>query len=261
MDIRRLQAHFAKIGASLKVEPVSTWGSAFTLDVRATRREEYFLLRVGPALAAEAEFIPLNVAPRLRHLLLMSVVPGDRPGKFLCGHDERHWFVAGVGAVSTVRDALDSLKPPTARQSQLAQGVPRSQWNRRHNAGYIRQGEWFFIPRPGFVPDPKRLLLSDEPIRRGRGKPHRVEWLYREGGDSVYVHDRFPNGLTPAAYGAFLQREPEAKHWPWRVMLRGMNVYAFGRVRHPDHKTVVLPFWHRVVMNAESGNANVAFLD
>jgi len=35
-------------------------------------------------------------------------------------------------------------------------------------------------------------------------------------------------------------------------------------VRHPDHATITLPCWHRVLMNTETQSrttANVAFLD
>jgi len=37
-----------------------------------------------------------------------------------------------------------------------------------------------------------------------------------------------------------------------------------GSVRHRDHATITLPFWHRVIMNTETQGrtmANVAFLD
>jgi len=40
--------------------------------------------------------------------------------------------------------------------------------------------------------------------------------------------------------------------------------YARGTVRHRDHATIVLTFWHRVPMNTENRTrtmANVAFLD
>jgi hypothetical protein len=47
-------------------------------------------------------------------------------------------------------------------------------------------------------------------------------------------------------------------------MRRDAFVYVRGRIRHPDHRTVVLHGWHRVVMNTESQSKamrNVAFLD
>jgi len=47
-------------------------------------------------------------------------------------------------------------------------------------------------------------------------------------------------------------------------MRRNASVNVRGRVRHADHKTIVLHGWHRVLMNTE-GEAkamrNVAFLD
>ena len=47
-------------------------------------------------------------------------------------------------------------------------------------------------------------------------------------------------------------------------MTRNAGVYARGKVRHSDHETIDLPFWHRVLMNTETQSrtmANVAFLD
>jgi hypothetical protein len=47
-------------------------------------------------------------------------------------------------------------------------------------------------------------------------------------------------------------------------MTRNPKVYARGAVRHADHATVRLPFWHRVAMNTETQSrtmARAAFLD
>ncbi len=44
-------------------------------------------------------------------------------------------------------------------------------------------------------------------------------------------------------------------------MRRNPLVYARGKVRHPDHATISLPFWHVVVMSQEQRALNVAFLD
>ena len=52
--------------------------------------------------------------PKQRHLLLFVRKPGDKPqlDRFLCGHDEREWFVAAVpGGASSVRQAMDALQP------------------------------------------------------------------------------------------------------------------------------------------------------
>ena len=46
----------------------------------------------------------------------------------------------------------------------------------------------------------EHLVLRDEPLRRGSGKPHMVECLARTGGETVYVTSRHPNGPTGDAY-------------------------------------------------------------
>ena len=109
-----------------------------------------------------------------------------------------------------------------------------------------------------------KLVLTNEPLRRGGGKPHMVEFLYRSGGEVVYVCSQKPNGLTQAQFNAFVSRKPEAKSWHWSTMRRNPSVYVKGRVRHADHATIVLHDWHRVLMNTESQSAamrHVAFLD
>ncbi len=65
-------------------------------------------------------------------------------------------------------------------------------------------------------------------------------------------------------YQQILQDVPEARRWGWRVMQRNPLVYARGRIRHADHKTIVLHGWHRVLMNTEHqavAMRNVVFLD
>jgi hypothetical protein len=68
----------------------------------------------------------------------------------------------------------------------------------------------------------------------------------------------------PDEYRSILHRNPDAARWGWQVMRRNPGVYARGTVRHSDHATITLPFWHRVIMNTETQSrtmANVAFLD
>ena len=133
----------------------------------------------------------------------------------------------------------------------------------RKNRAFRRQGEWFFVPEPSFVVD-ENLILRNEPLRRGAGKPHLVEEIFRTGGETVRVCDRYPNGVAPDAYRAICQNNPNAVRWNWRVMQRDAGVYARGTVRHSDHATITLPFWHRVIMNTETQSrtmARVAFLD
>jgi len=91
-----------------------------------------------------------------------------------------------------------------------------------------------------------------------------VEELVRWGGETRYVCRHHPNGLTVEHYEKLLVRRPEARSWGWRIMQANPTVFARGRVSHPDHATVVLRTWHRVLLNQESKagwKAQVVFLD
>lgn len=229
------------------------------LDVRQDRHGEYFL--ISRAQASTTELVVLDVQPRDRHLLLLSRSAAEKH-RFLLGHDERHWFVAGIPEstpVSRVRDAKQALKPDLVQSSE--RGVRTKYRDRRSNAARIRQGEWLFVPAPK-VRVELLLVLRNEPIARGGGKPHVCEELYRFGGETVYVSPGAPNGLTDEKYRAL--SEGERNRWNWRVMRRNPKVYVRGRVRHHDHKTVVLDGWHEVLSNTENlshAMRNVAFLD
>lgn len=268
MDTNLLDIKFARIGARLRVadRPTNRFRNApgaISLDVQTDRRGEFF--QIARQSGADSEIAVLDVQPADRHLLLL-VREGKDKSKFLCGHDERHWFVAAIpekAPVGTVRQAKEALKPAEVQIAQARNSIKAKARNRRKNAAYIRQGEWFFMPAPGFVVDEK-LVLPNEPLRRGRGKPHWAEFCYRTGGETVWVCSRHPNGLTPAEYKGILAGNSKAKSWGWRTMRRNPGVYVRGRIRHADHKTVMLHIWHRVLMNTEGESKamrNVAFLD
>jgi hypothetical protein len=269
MDTTNLVTKFDRIGARLKVadRPSRRFRAAsgvVSLDVREDRQGEYFEIVRQPA--TDPEVAVLDVQTSDRHLLLL-VREGTEKQKFLCGHDERHWFVAAVpeaAPVGTVRQAKEALKPAEVRAAQGRQGLRAKARNRRKNSAYRRQGEWFFLPTPKLRVD-ESLVLRNEPLRRGNGgKPHWVELCYREGGETVHVCSRHPNGVTPKAYQRILSADPEAKSWGWRLMQRNPDVFVRGRVRHADHETIVLHGWHRVLMNTETqarAMRNVAFLD
>jgi hypothetical protein len=84
-----------------------------------------------------------------RHLLLLAR-DGEEKSKFLCGHDERHWFVAAVpesvSGVSGVQ-AKAALQPELVREA-IERMRPKDAFRRR-NAAYVRQGEWFLRPGAG----------------------------------------------------------------------------------------------------------------
>jgi hypothetical protein len=269
MDTNLLNMKFARIGARLKVADRPTRRrtaevASLSLDVQTDRKGEFFEMVRQPN--AQAEIAVLDVQPAERHLLLL-VREGKDKSKFLCGHDERHWFVAGIpesSAVGTVRQAKEALKPAEVHAAQARQRLKARAQSRRKNAAYVRQGEWFFLPAADMAVDEK-LVLRDEPLRRGNGgKAHWAEFCYRTGGETVYVCSRHPNGVTAAQYKVLLAGHPKAKGWGWRTMQRNPGVYVKGRVRHPDHATITLHVWHRVLMNTEGQSRamrNVAFLD
>jgi hypothetical protein len=215
------------------------------------------------------EFDVLQAQPDKRHLLLLAKSKVGREvhkDRFLCGHDEREWFVAAVpGSASTVRQAMEALKPAPVRERQARKGLNARQSNTRRNAAFVRQGEWFFVPAESSLSIDPKLILRWEPIRRSNGsKAHMVEEVYRFGGEVVYVCPRYPRGISQSTYESVLRDHSQARAWGWRIMSRNPEVYARGAVRHPDHATIHLQGWHCVLMNTENSApsmAHVAFLD
>jgi hypothetical protein len=276
MNANNLESKFAGMGARLKVREIpSRWRqgdrewtspSDFAVDIQRDGRGEFFELRVPTHLSDSLEVTVPQMEPKQRHLLLQVRKSGAETqlDRFLCGHDEREWFVAAVpGGASSVRQAMDALQPAGVRDAISRGQVSSRKRYARKNRAFRRQGEWFFVPEPSLVVDEK-LVLRNEPLRRGAGKPHHVEQLFRSGGETVHVCRQHPNGVTPVEYRALLRANPKATGWDWRVMSRNPGVYARGSVRHSDHATITLPFWHRVLMNTENQTramVNVAFLD
>ncbi len=275
MNSKPIESGFAQMGARVKVREVpSRWvwenrswvRGDYALDIQRDGRGEFFELRVPTHLSDALDVTVMQSEPKQRHLLLFVRKPGDKPqlDRFLCGHDEREWFVAAVpGGASSVRQAMDALQPAPVRQALASHKVSTNKRYSRKNRAFRRQGEWFFVPEPTMVVDPK-LVLRDEPLRRGAGKPHMVEELVRMGGELVYVSTRGAGALSEAQYKKLVKRDASAASQGWRVMRRNPTVYARGAVSHADHATITLPFWHRVIMNTETQSrtmANVAFLD
>ena len=246
MEDKLLTQSFEKMGARVKVTEArfrSNSTSSLRLDVRQDKKGEYFLL--SKAAEDKTELVVLDVQPDDRHLLLLTR-EGKKKARYLAGHDERHWFVAAIPEktpVSTVRGAKNALKPAPVKEA----------------SGVIRQGEWFFLPSPKEKID-ERLVLHNEPLTRGRGsKPHRCQDLVRTGGETVYV-----KGSQIVNEAAFAKMDMKDKRIGWQIMRRNPKVFVRGRIRHSDHKTIVLPGWHEVLMNTENQSLamqHVAFLD
>jgi hypothetical protein len=263
MDIELLKRHFAGIGARVKVGDarVTRWSNDAGINIRADSRGEFFDIKIDPKDPRDYRVVDLR--PEQHHLLLLS--ERDK-AKFLCGFDERHWFVCAVpgDGVTSVRAAMEALQPAEVRLA-VEQRVKRAKNRlRRHNEAFVRQGEWFFIPEPELVVE-EAFVRHNEPLSRGGGsKAHMCQYAYRAAGELVMVCDRHPGGVPMDSYGKILRSNPKAKNWNWRQMMRNAAVYVRGRVWHPDHKTLVLRDWHRVLMNTENlapGQAAVTFLD
>ena len=277
MDTELLIEKFGRMGARVKATEVRRQADRVSVDIGRDRKGEFFDLRVR---AGEAAVEPkvcvdvIDVRPRERHLLL-SVCDADRRSgvlpevgaakqKFLCGHDERAWFVAAVPerrGASNVREAMEALKPFEAGRAQSQARVRFKDRNRRHNAGFVRQGEWFFVPEPR-ARVPEWLVLRDEPLVRTGGKPHRAEFAFRSGGELVYVHEKSGRVLSRREY-RLVAAKPGGL-FGYEARRRDVNVLVRGRISHPDHKTIVLDGWHAVHMNTESQSEArrfVAFID
>ena len=186
--------------------------------------------------------------------------------RYLCGHDERAWFAATVPdrefGIHNIDSAVEALKPDAVLRAQAKTKIKNSDRRRRRNRAFVRQGEWFFVPTEAKIDDV--TVLRNEPLQRGRGKPHLAEMLFRRGGTQVYVCGRYPNGLSESNYRALLRKEPHLSRLGWRTMVRAPEVYCKGRITHRDHATVTLNDWHRVYPNTESNAVwveNLAFLD
>lgn len=267
MDTAYLNKKFLRMGARVKFQdPLATRPRIplriSLLDIQEDRRGEYFEI----TLRSEAEPQVLDLQPEDRHLLLLIREEKEKY-KFLCGHDERHWFVAAIpekAPVGTVRQAKEALKPHVVRVAQSQKKLANKSRNRRKNAAFIRQGEWFFLPVSA-EPDEEMIILQNEPLMRGNGgKAHWAEFCVRTGGEAVLVCNRYRSGLSLIQYQRLIEKNSNARTWNWRAMRRNPEVYVKGRIRHPDHKTILLPDWHRVVMNTETQSRamrNVAFLD
>ncbi len=264
MDNGLLEKKFEEMGARLKFREVSGgWRRPSGIDIGNDRKGEFFDIRLLPGEHVEYEVVDLRADAR--HLLLLAR-RGEKKEKFLCGHDERHWFVCAVPgkAVAGVSTAMRALQPPLVRRAMHLNLRRDKNRFRRRNEAFVRQGEWFFVPQPE-IPLTQSAMLRNEPLRRGAGsKPHVCQYAFRVGGRTVMVCFNRPAGISMSDYETLLHENPKARKWGWQPMVRDPQLYVRGSVRHKDHRTVVLDGWHRVVMNTE-GEApwvhNVVFLD
>ena len=261
MNTQPIESGFAQMGARVKVREIpSRWTQGdrswispqdYALDIQRDGKGEFFELRVPTHLSETLDVTVMQSEPKQRHLLLFVRKPGDKPqlDRFLCGHDEREWFVAAVpGGASSVRQAMDALQPEAVRQALAShQGLVTNKRYSRKNRAFRRQGEWFFVPEPSLVVD-RQARPAQRTASPWGGKPHLVEQLFRTGGETVYVCSKHPNGLTARRNtSACCKSNPSAARWGWRMMRRNPGVYARGTVRHcrpRHHHAAVLASGH-----------------
>lgn len=266
-----LEKHFENIGAHLDIVRVRQLGGRpYDLNVTGKGRNERFVLRLT---GSAPEFQILQANKVARHLLILAKdverpIGGQRlrwrenprtekvNERFLCGHDERHWFAASVGgAVSTITEARRSLLPVQLKD----QSWSADELTQRHGARFKRQGEWFFVPADtssivGF--DKAQIHRSEPLLRPGGGKPHLVSELIRFRGIPVVVA-----GSKEYSMDEWSALDPKDRPRYYRMMHKDPEVYVRGPIRHPDHATLILPDWHRVFVNSEARSANLSFYD
>jgi len=268
MNSETIANQFARMGARFRVVrpddlPRRRQRTDYALDIVTDKQGQLFEMQLSAEREAQLEINVLQCEHHDRHLLLLVKTP-EAKDRFLCGHDEREWFVAAVpGGASSVVQAMVALQPSGAQAAANRAGLNLRQRTRRHNRAFIRQGEWFFVPVPELRVDEK-LIRRNEPISRSGGKPHLVAEVFRSGGENVWVCSRFPNGLTDPEYKRTLADNRDAKRWGWQQRVRNAGVFARGTVRHRDHATITMHEWHQVWMNTENTTcqmANVEFLD
>ena len=188
MSTETIQKQFQKMGADFKVTgPLAFQNGDYTFDVR----EGNFIIAIRGD-KSQYDFNVIEADPNDRHILIDVALPGrdksNKPvkEKWLCGHDERDWFIAAVGngTIRNIHDAKQSLKPEEVVKAEASLRGKHKQ--KRRNKARTRQGEWFFIPSPELIIPENAVTHKDEPISRGAGsKPHIVEEIYRTGGRSL----------------------------------------------------------------------------
>ena len=138
------------MGARAKILeiPEPTWRHRPGIDIGTDKFGEFFDIKF--ASGDEVSYEVIDLSKNLRHLLLMARRETGKE-KFLCGHDERHWFVCAVPgrSITSVVNAMEALQPAFVRQ-RISENIKRHK-NRltRRNEAFVRQGEWFFVSFPG----------------------------------------------------------------------------------------------------------------
>lgn len=158
---------------------------------------------------------PANVVRSNERGWFVEHFTSDTKRHFLAGMDEQHLFIAQLPRpTSTVWGAHQALRSDELRRAE------RGAFEKT-----IRQGEWFFVSL-----HPRELAEVELETAGALARVRRDVGI---------------------AEGAGIRRGGRP-HVADEVFVTGGRVYVRGRVRHPDHATVVLRPWRRAIVNSES---------
>lgn len=162
----------------------------------------------------------VKVVGETQYSLVIERKTDDRKRHFLCGTDERDYFVAQLPKpVSTVRQAHEVLRPQSAK------------------GALARQGEWFFL----------------EPSRNEKAELEALEEVGK-----LIIYRKMPIG--PAYQGRFQNRQFGGNpHTADELTYLGIpridqiahQTFIRGKVRHVDHETKEFYSWVKIVRNTE----------
>jgi hypothetical protein len=252
---RDVSALFASVGLSLVVEhePIDPGRGLRRVDIvqldiaRRSRREWFRLfpghranrIRVDAVDAAQRQAV-LTVQETVRAFearidastkpdpharvlrregdtLFVEQYTRSAPQHYLCGQDESHLFIAQLPTSASSIARAHAL---------LAPRVPEDYANQSNT----RQGEWFFFATTQVDKDElERLDVLGYGIKKDVGIAEAAR-LRRAGRPHVVTELRLLKGS--------LDRP-------------GKRIFVRGHVRHPDHRTLHFPDWHRVLPNRE----------
>ena len=271
MDRQAVQKMFEKIDSRVTIRTGTRLRfdtNPLSVNVVTDKKGEHFTITISPNVNEDKIFIQcLDVDVKLKQMLLLIRYTAaitsrtnitreeDRTERLLVGHDEMHWFVAGVTASTSIEQAFRNLRPVAVTQILREKHISVKDGMKRKNKGFIRQGEWFFVPVEYNITK-NTIIHKNEPIQRNpRSTPHMVEELIREGGTTVYVGRL--TSLTKSEYSKLSAQEQ--KYYTPRI--QNARVFARGKIRHSDHHTIELNGWHEVHLSTEVGNSSNAFID
>lgn len=274
MNRQNLIKKFSEMGSRLTIRKGTNLVSSrvIAINVVADKLGEHFTMTIHPSVdETKIDIQVLDMDKKLRQMLLLIVHyyhPTNRleleeirnptrkvTERLLLGHDEMHWFVSGVTMSKTIKEAFENLRPRAVTLSMHKSGVRDKDWRRRKTKGFIRQGEWFFVP-VNYQEDKNTIILKNEPIQRPGSTAHIVEEAIRIGGrGTVYVIGS--EVITEHQFKSLSLAERSMYHG--RVI--GARLFARGKVTHRDHHTIFLKGWHEVYLSRESTSSSNAFID